>query len=307
MLNAVYQEKNKSFPLINANTHEKFSHFQFANAFADTTFSLLYSWGEKFDYGYHLYDDVMAITGIDINGKRGFSLIRSKPEISIDTAFRRLCQYCSDIGIMPVFEYISENELNDYIHAVNGIGRKIEFSYQEKYSDYIYETTEFISMVGNRNKTKRGGYNFLERYYPDIKYISYKPQMYNDVMEIFNSWCSTHECEKCYYGCERKAFERFMEIYNDKFHKIGISYVGNRPLSFAVCEQINEYTMSYYFQKNAKRIRGLTYWLNRHMALEHENIKYINLGEDMGIQGLITDKKLLHPCKIVKKYTAVVI
>lgn len=307
MLTAVYQEINELFPFINANMYDKFSPFQFANVFADTTFSLLYSWGKKFDYRYHLYDDVIAITGIDINGKQGFSLIRSKPEISIDMAFQKICQYCFDIGIVPVFEYISENEMKDYIHAANGTGRKIKFSYQEKYSDYIYETTEFISMVGNRNKTKRGGYNYIERYYPDIRYVSYEPQMYNDVMEIFERWCSTHECGQCYYGCERKAFERFMEIYDERHHKIGLSYDGNQPLSFAVCEQINKYTMSYYFQKNAKRIRGLTYWLNRQMALEHEDIKYINLGEDMGIQGLITDKKLLHPYTILKKYTAVVI
>lgn len=295
------------FHQISSESEGKIGIFRHSNSFADTTFSLLYAWGEKFDYRYHLYNGIMAITGIDIDGKRGFALVRCKPEISIDAAFRGLCKYCFDIGIIPVFEYISENDLYDYIHAANGMGRKIEFSYQEKYSDYIYETTEFISMAGNWNKTKRGGYNYLERYCPGIRYVSYKPQRYNDLMKIFDNWCNIHECEQCYYGCERRGFERFMEIYNDKFHKIGVSYDGNQPLSFAVCEQINENTVSYYFQKNAKRIRGLTYWLNRQMALEHENIKYINLGEDMGIQGLITDKKLLHPCKIVKKYTAVVI
>lgn len=295
------------FHQISSETEEKFEYFRSSNNFADTTFSLLYAWGKQFDYRYHIYNDIMIITGIGVNGKRGFSLVRRNPEISIDAVFWKLCEYCFSVGIMPVFEYISENDLDEYIHASNGIRRKIKFSCQEKYCDYVYETTEFISISGNRNKTKRGGYNYLERYYPSIRYASYKPQMYNDIMKIFANWCSTHDCEQCHYGCERRAFERFMEIYNARLHKIGVTYEGNQPLSFAVCEQINENTMSYYFQKNAISIRGLTYWLNRRMALEHENIKYINLGEDMGIQGLITDKKLLHPCKILKKYTAVVI
>lgn len=309
MLTAVDQEeKIKVFSHFNANTRNEFKYFQFTNTFADTAFSLLYAWGEMFDYRYHAYDDsVMAVTGIGKGSSRGFALIRRTPDISINAAFQDICAYCFNCGIQPVFEYISKNELPDYIRAANSIGKNVEYFYQNMYSDYIYRTDEFISMSGNRNKTKRGGYNYLEKHYPEIRYEKYQPHMYHDILSIFDSWCSKHECRNCYYGCERRALERFMEIYDRKYHRIGLTYNGMKPLSFAVCEQINEETVSYYFQKNAERIRGLTYWLNRQMALEHEHIRYINLGEDMGIEGLITDKKLLHPCGMMKKYTVLII
>lgn len=282
---------------------ELFQKFRYSNHFGDTSFSLLYSWGEKFNYRFRLYDDVIAIIGTDINGKTGFSLVKSSPQSSIAEAFSYICGYCSDHGISPLFEYIDEHELNDYISAASKIGRKAEYYYQDMYSDYIYDTDEFISLTGNHNKNKRGGHNYLQRICPDIKYVRYSPELYDDCMGIFAEWCDSHECKDCYYGCEKCAFERFMEIYDSGHHKIGMAYNRDKPLSFAVCEQINENTVSYYFQKNSERIRGLTYWLGREMALEYEKIKFINLGEDMGIKGLAMDKKQLHPCAMLKKYT----
>ena len=74
-------------------------------------------------------------------------------------------------------------------------------------------------------------------------------------------------------------------------------------MSFAASEQVNPEMDCYYFQKNAMRIRGLTYWLNREMALERAHVKYINLGEDMGLPGLRMDKAGLHPCKHGAKFT----
>ena len=66
--------------------------------------------------------------------------------------------------------------------------------------------------------------------------------------------------------------------------------------------RINADTVCYFFQKNRQRVRGLTYYLNREMALTDTDITYINLGEDMGLPGLREDKRSLHPCEQKKKY-----
>lgn len=296
------------FHQITSESEGKLEAFRYSNSFADTTFSMLYAWGERFDYCFRLYDDILAITGKGRTGETGFFIVRSSPQIPIDDAFSDVCRYCSGLDILPTFEYIREEELPDYISAAEKLGRKAEYFYQDEYSDYIYDTDEFVSMSGSHNKTKRGGYNYFQRNYPDIRYVHYSPELSGDCIKIFQKWCDSYECENCFYGCERKAFERFMEVYNSEYHNISMAYDGDKPLSFAVCEQINKNTVSYYFQKNAERIRGLTYWLNRQMALEHDdNIRYINLGEDMGLEGLAADKRQLRPCAVLKKYTVVVI
>lgn len=284
-----------------------FKPFFHANSFGDTSFSLLYAWSVIFDYRYHIYNDaVIAVARNCIKNSRGFMLIRKNPYTSIHTPFNEICDYCRKNGIQPVFEYVCEEEIADYISAAKRSGKKIEYSSQEIYSDYIYKTADFISISGNRNKNKRGGYNYFIKRYPEIRCEIYRPRMYGDILKIFDSWCGMHACKDCFYGCERIVFERFMKIYDSQFHKISIAYHGIRPLSFAVCEQINRNTICYYFQKNAERIRGLTYWLNRQMAIEHKMIQYIDLGEDMGIKGLAMDKRQLHPCAMKKKYTVII-
>lgn len=294
---------SEAFLPLTASDIALFEPFRLSSSFGDTAFSMLYAWSEKFDYRCRFYDGLIAVTGKSINGERGFMLIRSSGNISIDKAVNEIFELCLEADITPFFEYVSENEPDDYIRAARKIGKNAEISFMEKYSDYIYKINDYISLSGNKNKSKRGGYNFLINNYPDLKYIGYSKALYGDCMKIFNEWCGGHQCGKCYYGCERRAFERFMDIYVPDRHVIGISYIGAKPLSFAVCEKINKNTVCCYFQKNAEKIRGLTYWLSRQILLEFENIKYLNLGEDMGIEGLITDKTLLRPCKRIKKYT----
>lgn len=280
-----------------------FESFRLSSSFGDTAFSMLYAWAEKFDYRRRFYNDLIAVAGKGISGERGFLLIRRSKNISIDKAVNEIFELCRKADITPVFEYISENELDDYINAARKIGKNSEISFMEEYSDYIYKINDYISINGNKNKSKRGGYNFLINNYPNLNYVSYNKALYEDCMKIFNEWCNGHQCWKCYYGCERRSFERFMDIYVPNRHIIGLSYIGAKPLSFAVFEKINKNTVCCYFQKNAQKIRGLTYWLSRQILLELEDIEYLNLGEDMGIEGLITDKILLRPCEKLKKYT----
>jgi predicted nucleic acid-binding protein len=42
-------------------------------------------------------------------------------------------------------------------------------------------------------------------------------------------------------------------------------------------------------------------------AIALYDCEYVNLGEDMGIPGIITDKTLLRPCGKIKKYTVSVL
>lgn len=294
---------NEAFSSLTTSDAAWFEPFRLSSDFGDTSFSMLYAWAERFDYRCRFYDDLIAVTGKGVNGKRGFFILRSSKKVSIEKAFDEILGLCCLTDTEPVFEYISEKELSGYIHAARKIGRSTEITFMDKYSDYIYKVSDYTEIGGRKNKSKRGGYNFLIRNYPGLNYVRYDQKLYRDCTEIFNKWCSAHNCEKCCYGCEFRAFERFAENYDPSRQMIGLSYNGSAPLSFAVCEKINRNTVCCYFQKNAEKIRGLTYWLSRQILSEYEDTEYLNLGEDMGIEGIITDKTLLRPYAKIKKYT----
>lgn len=295
-------EKLKSFSLLGKESKEVFLPVQFANSFPDTTFSMLYAWNERFHYTYRPFGNSVAVLGEDTDGLQCCMLIGVRNITNLPDILLELYRYFYSIKQPLVIKYISEDELPIYRDAAKKHNLKTTLYCDDKYSDYIYETEEFISMKGNRNKGKRGDYNYLLRCMPNIRCEYCTPDKYEELFEIFNIWCGQHDCEKCYYGCEKWAFRRFMEIYDSKRHTIAIAYGGRKPISFAVSEKINPHMVCYYFQKNAVRQRGLTYWLNREMALRHTDVPYINLGEDMGIEGLKTDKTNLHPCRKNRKY-----
>ncbi len=290
------------FHQISSESEGKFEAFRHSNSFADTVFSMLYAWNEHFHYTYRSYENSVAVLGKDTDGSQCCMLIGVRNITCLPNIILELYRYFSETNQPLVIKYISEDELPIYWEAAKKNNLKMALYCDDKYSDYIYETEEFISMKGSRNKGKRGGYNYLLRCMPNIRFEYYTSDKYKELFEIFDIWCEQHDCKKCYYGCEKRAFQRFMEVYDSKRHTIAIAYDGRKPISFAVSEKINLHMVCYYFQKNAARQRGLTYWLNREMALQHTEISYINLGEDMGIEGLKIDKTNLHPCRKNHKY-----
>ncbi len=286
-----------------------FEPFRYRNSFADTSFSLLYSWHSHFGYMYCPLGETVVITGIGINSERAYIILREYPDTSIDSVFSLLCEHCRERGEQPILEYVPEKEIDIYKAAAERIGLNILILSDDRYSDYVYLIDDFVSISGSGNKGKRGSINYLKRCFPDIELAPYNGDRYEDCIKIFDKWCSGKSCSDCHFGCEKKAFLSFMEIYDLQYHKTALSYSDGEPLSFIVCEQINDDVVSCFYQKNAVRQRGLTYWLNREIlrSFDFDSVKYLNLGEDMGLPGLAEDKSSLKPCGKYRKYTIKVV
>lgn len=280
-----------------------FENFELKSKFADTTFTLLYAWKDRFRYELATYNDIVIVRESTRDGRHEYIIIGCTEKRELCAVIFKLCKHVETIQEKLILKYISKEQIEVYESVLERIGKEYSIDWADIYSDYIYETEQFINLSGTVNRQKRENNNWLSRNFPNIRYERYTEEKHADCVKIFNSWCEWHSCDKCYYGCEREAFFRVLDIYDPQKHIIGMAYIDDNPISFAVAEQINVNTVSYLFQKNAKRLRGLMYWLNREMAKEHAHIKYINLGEDMGIEGIRKDKSGLHPCDILEKYT----
>lgn len=295
----------KEFQVPRCKDVEMFQTFLDEVEFGDCSFTSIYAWQQgKLQYTYKTYKDIIAVLERDIDGTLAVMLLHKK-NTDITLVVKNLYEMFYKLQRTLRFKYVSECEFDIYRKAAWEIGKSTVFDNNVNSNDYIYETAEFLSLTGNSNKGKRGGLNHLMREYPDISMVSHSHNrdLLEPAIEVFDSWCKKHKCENCVYGCEKKAFLRFMEVFDEKKHRLCMAYSNGKPLSFAASERIRTDTVCYYFQKNAVPTRGLTYWLNREMALEHAKIKYINLGEDMGLSGLREDKTSLHPCFIKPKYS----
>lgn len=295
----------REFSPVTLDAEPYFAPFFEKNLFGDTTFSLFYAWGDRFRYAYRKWERTLAVLEHGLENRLSCILLW-EDEDELHTVAAGLYRLFRENGLPLYFEYVRENELPMYLRAAGEIGEGVEVRSSWDSSDYIYETDSFLALEGRRNKGKRGDVNSLMRQYPELRVEFHGADgrdLREDCLRVFDRWCSVRTCESCVYGCERKAFLRFLELVDDERFCLAASFAEDEPMSFAACERIGPELDCYHFQKNARPIRGLTYWLNREMTLARRPARYINLAEDMGLPGLRQDKVSLHPCRLEAKYT----
>lgn len=272
------------------------------NSFADLTFSMLWAWNETYNYCIKESENSVFLTGIGIEDNVDCFLMRND-NAEIDEYVSFIADEFFRRGYDLNFENISEKDVELLKSAIASAGNEPAVTYDRDFSDYIYQTDNFLNMSGNSNKGKRSKYNNFTRNHPDVEYVRYKEELYDDAVRIFQQWCSYHKCENCIYGCEYNAFLRLTELYGSSEKMlIGMTYENGEPLSFAAAEFINNTEVSFYMQKNAQRITGLTYYLEVKMLEDMPDAKFVNMGEDMGVEGLRNDKESYHPDFMKHKY-----
>lgn len=271
--------------------------------FGDCSISLIYAWCNSFNYAvrYIKSSAVILEKGID---KELDVILLIKDKRDIEFIISDLYCIFNKYDVALKIDYVSEGQLDLFTNAISNLGKKYTVRYNIEDSDYIYKTQDFLDSGGKSNRNKRAGINYIERAYPNITVKSHNKNnnLIYDSLYIFDVWCKNRDCSSCIYGCEKDAFIRFMEVFDESSDRLWVSFSDNTPLSFALSQVINDNMECYYFQKNIKPIRGLMYWLNREMALDYKHIDYINLGEDMGLEGLRYDKKSLRPIFLKNKY-----
>lgn len=277
-----------------------FEEFKYCNSFADSTHSLLWAWGEEFYYSYKKISDTLLIAGIGLDAKLSFYLVKKD-----GAELKEALDYLLGLSTQYHFPVILDNIPEEYLEEIKAYfaqkEKKITITFELGLSDYVYETDDFLELSGKRNRHKREDKNHFERNFGDFYYVPYQEKLKDHLHQVFDSWCDNYQCSRCVFGCEKRAFERLMELYGTKDLQCGMIYDKKEPVSFAIAEKINDDTMSYYMQKNKLRIRGLTYYLNSKMIVE-KTAEYINLGEDMSLPGLRMEKTGYRPVFLKHKY-----
>lgn len=291
--------KTFDFTPLTLDSRADFLPYKDSCCFGDTTFRSLYAWQPIFEYRYVVGEGYLLLSEQTTPGEQAYVLLR-KPETDISGVLIELMG--SSNGSLK-FEIVSEADLPAFEAAADILGLKYQAYSEERYSDYIYRKEDYCSLSGNRQKSLRGDINALLKQLPELRMELFRPEHAAECLELFDRWCSGRSCSDCFYGCERKVFERFLQVYQEPECFGALAFSGDQPLSFLMGEILPGGVWDIHFQKNAVRQRGLTYWLSREFAMQNSACAWIDLEEDMGLPGIRMDKSRLHPDKMKKKYT----
>lgn len=308
------KEESEQIRLINKLTAEGLFHMPVSEDFAefekyrskivfgDLSFTACYMWMHSMHYRVRTTPHAIFILCIGIDHELVvYALFENKSPLPLNEIF--LLKNYFDMADMPLqFDCVSEFDLALF----REYPLECEVSFDDDFSDYIYDNIDFITLEGKRNKTKRHEYNRFTQSHPNAIFTPCSlsdRDVRRDCEIIFDKWCANHSCYECMFGCERKAFSRLNDIYDCQKHIVGIVRENGLPISFGFGEFISDGCVFFHIQKNTEPLDGLTYFLHRNMAeYMHPNVKYINWGEDMGLEGIRCNKSRYHPIELKRKY-----
>ena len=209
----------------------------------------------------------------------------------------------------------SEEQCKNLDEAIHEICPEESFSwvYFAGDADYILNKKSWSHYVGKKFASKRNMVNTFIRnnpnwYYEELtkdKFFEYQ----KEYMEILSDeWFDSHNVEvDDMLKEERISLKHMLDNFNELMLVGGILYADkDTPAAFMIGSRINQGVYDAHFEKGLVKYvsNGAFVLLNKCFASSEslEQCEYINVEEDMGIEGLKKMKLSYHPEMILKKY-----
>ncbi|MCL1848877.1 MAG: phosphatidylglycerol lysyltransferase domain-containing protein [Clostridiales bacterium] len=184
---------------------------------------------------------------------------------------------------------------------------RFRFEREARLDDYIYHSTDLISLAGKKYQSKRNHINrFMNVYGRRYAYAPYALHMADDCMMIYDHWLQTHQEPEALHG-ERESVRRAL-YHADVLDVVGgVILVDDKPEAFSIGERLNEEMAIIHIEKANLKIPELFSLINRDFAANaFSDLKWINREEDMGDEGLWKAKQSYHPARMIEKYHATI-
>jgi len=170
--------------------------------------------------------------------------------------------------------------------------------------DYIFNSKDLIKLSGKKYHRKKNQYNqFIKKYDYRIEEIQ-SPEVIKNCIDLSLKWYDYKSLQSEQLKNEQKAiFDIFSNI--KIFNNIkGIAvYVNNEIAGFAIGEKLNSKMATVHFEKGNYNFSGIYPFLNKSLVeIFFRDVEFINLQEDLGLEGLRRAKSAYQPIKLEKKY-----
>ncbi|MEK6732428.1 MAG: phosphatidylglycerol lysyltransferase domain-containing protein [Candidatus Omnitrophota bacterium] len=171
-------------------------------------------------------------------------------------------------------------------------------------SDYLYRTIDLISLQGRRYDGKR---NLIKKFRGEYEYrfLEFNASNISRCLEFEEKWCSIKDCDSVEgLNNERNAIKEMVSNFSEFNLIAGAVEIKNAILALAIAERFNLNTLVMHVLKADPNMPGLyQVIMNEFLEKSSGAFEYVNLEQDLGIEGLRKSKKSYHPVKMINKYT----
>lgn len=171
-------------------------------------------------------------------------------------------------------------------------------------SDYVYTTGDLIALQGVKFDGKR---NLIKKFKSmhQYEYMTLGQSTVTQILEFETAWCSVKDCDAVEgLSNERSAIHEMAANFSD-FNLIGGAIlVQDKTVAVSIGQHLNPRTLVMHVLKAQPTMTGLyQVILNEFLSHEAKEFEYVNMEQDLGIEGLRKAKLSYHPVRMIKKYT----
>ena len=170
--------------------------------------------------------------------------------------------------------------------------------------DYLYYSEELISLAGKKFDGKRNlikKFKSLQKY----EYVEFSASDIEECLVFEEDWCKLKNCEAVQgLASERLAIRQMLENFSRFELVAGGIRVDAKIRAIAIGQELNPQALVIHVLKADPDMAGLYQLMNNEFVSRAAvNYRYVNMEQDLGVEGLRKAKLSYHPAAMVNKYT----
>jgi len=170
--------------------------------------------------------------------------------------------------------------------------------------DYLYRMADLVSLKG---KTYDGKRNSIRKFKASYKYeyVELNAMNARECLDFEESWCVMKDCDKiASLGSERDALKEMLVNFDLLNLEGAVLKVGEKICAMALGEALSPGTMVLHILKaDASKDGSYQVMLRDFLSRRAERFEYLNMEQDLGLEGLRRSKLSYGPCRMIDKYT----
>lgn len=254
---------------------------------SELTFTNLYSWRQAYGFEVSMLD-----SSVILKSRKKFFIPLGKADPR--SAIKRILKEQEGIFIrVPEAVKILFN---------NDPGVAVELDRDN--SDYLFRMNDLVSLEGRKYDGKR---NLIKKFRQEHEYrfVAFNASDVSRCLDFEEKWCSIKDCDSAEgLDNERRAIKEMVSNFSEFNLIAGAIETNSAILALAIGERLNLDTLVMHVLKADSNMPGL-YQVMMHEFLEKSRgvFEYVNLEQDLGIEGLRKSKESYHPVRMINKYT----
>lgn len=269
---------------------------------SEMSFTNLFIWRYLYGFRFGIINDILVCVSFS-KGKKPFALmpIGEFDRSGFVEVVQELKIYFNERGEKLKFERLGNREIKYFVDYLSVEDNKILHTRQ--HDDYVYLMQDMINLKGKKYHQKRTHLrNFSKNY--ESEYIIIDETNADKCLEIMKVWADERNLldDKSYID-EKVATEEMVSNFKVLGCKGALIKINGEYKAFTIGETLNENTAVIHLEKAHREIRGLYVYVGwKFCKNEYSAFDYLNVEQDLGLEGLRKSKLSYYPTKMIEKH-----